>query len=55
MLVENPFGILEDNKKYKNPHSVEIRTGKEWVKLFEDSNYEIFYNDDLRSLVKMED
>lgn len=53
MIVEDVTGILDPNKKYRNPHTGKVHTGERWLHIFRNRKYEHFYAADLRTLIEV--
>lgn len=54
MIVEDVTGILDESKVYMNSRTRAIHTGKDWMRIFESSQYEHIYASDLKSLVEVD-
>jgi hypothetical protein len=52
-IVEDVTGILEEDKRYRNPHSDTVHSGKTWLRILDRARYEHFYAEDLKSFVKV--
>jgi hypothetical protein len=53
MLVEDVTGILEEDKRYLNPYTGKVHSGKAWLRILDRSRYEHIYAKDLKSFVEV--
>ncbi|MBS0625884.1 MAG: hypothetical protein JSS32_07535 [Verrucomicrobia bacterium] len=54
MLMGDPTGILDEKKRYMNPVTGAVYTGKGWLKVVDRSRYDIFDAEWLRSFIEVE-
>ena len=50
----DPTGILDEKKRYMNPNSGSVFSGKAWLRVADRSHYDIFDAEKFKSFIEVE-